>query len=440
MKIPLRFFLPAALWLTLSVPGLAADVATAALPGLQPAPMSGKDAKVFDVLKALNQIPQEQVSEKTAPAVTVVQTLYDLDAPDFSTLRRLLARADVRGNVNPTVKALLAGILSTRWDCYSLAGNLWLGALRSPNPDARTKARVHLVNFIQPAHIPVLINLLKTPGPNVLAFEILEEVSGQRLEPSVKSWSLWWKQTGGKADLVGHLLNTTATHLKDNPIHPFVQARFWYLPEGVEHARVAFAKRPAVEQNFITQWNEWANSDVKRYVDEFSESKPVLDRIVHQPDPRVDQFLEKLVADPAYGDYASVLLAWRRNHGALPAIGQAYTQLGTVGRALARGSLGDKTALSDLLKTIEEHREPLSYGLMDDALHSYMEFLHTVAVIPAEQAFELLSHQTFGFRAANTRNEKKKAFRKAEKWLRANLADLTFDSIHGYFSLAGTTH
>jgi hypothetical protein len=397
--------------------------------------LTGNDAKVYDLLQSLNKIPEDQLNEKTAPAAGYLDDLSDLDGPDYASLKRVMGRADVRGPINPSLKGVLAGLLSNRFDCFKLAGNLWLAALRSPNPDTRAKARIRLVEFIQPAHIPALINLLKVPGPNVLAFEILEEVTGQHLDPSVKAWQVWWKKTHGKVDVVGHLMNDTRKTIVQAHLAPIIQARFWYLPDGVKEARVPLAKRSAEEQALIGQWDDWVAVDVKRFVEDFSEIKPLMDRLIHQPDPRVTRFLEKLSPDPAYGDYASVLLAWRKDQSGLAVIQKAYNDNASIGRALARGSLGDKTALTDLLKAVEEHRQPLSYGLMTDPLQPMEVFLRTVGIVPAEQAFELLAHQVFGLKTANTRAEKKKAFRKAEKWLHANFNSLQFDAAHGYFVL-----
>src|SRR5208282_4741022 len=131
-------------------------------------------------------------------------------------------------------------------------------------------------------------------------------------------------------------------------------------------------------QVLISGWNEWANIDVKRYVDDWADAKPILDRIAHQPDPRVNKFLEKLAVDPGYGDYASVVLAWRHSEGSLPVITAAYQQTPTVGRALARASLGEKVALADLLRTIEANPNPLSFNIMDDTVRTYAQTLHTV--------------------------------------------------------------
>jgi len=160
-----------------------------------------------------------------------------------------------------------------------------------------------------------------------------------------------------------------------------------------------------------------------------------MDRITHQPDPRASRFLEQLVNDPGYGDYASVVLAWRSSAGSMPVIQAAYARQPTVGRALARGSLGDKTALRDLLKIIEKHRtQPLSFNIMDDNVRSYVQTLHTGGVIPAEQAFELLAHHVFDFDGVSTRSEKKKAVQAAERWLKNNESQLTFDRRRGYFT------
>jgi hypothetical protein len=56
-------------------------------------------------------------------------------------------------------------------------------------------------------------------------------------------------------------------------------------------------------------------------------------------------------------------------------------------------------------------------------------------MLPAEEAFELLTHQHFGLTIAPTRKDKKKAYTAALKWLNSNLDNLTLDRKRGYFSL-----
>ena len=158
----------------------------------------------------------------------------------------------------------------------------------------------------------------------------------------------------------------------------------------------------------MSQWNDWVKSDVGRYADDWSVAKPILDRLIHQPDPRVNKFLETLTTDAGYGDYASVLLAWRSSAPSLEAIATAYQAKPTVGRALARGSLGDKTSLTDLLSIMERHQsEPLSYKIMDDDARNMLTTLRTVGVVPAEQAFELLCHHNFDFQSILTSKRRK---------------------------------
>lgn len=408
---------------------------TPAETGTAAAPEDAQTA-LLKQLQLLNQVPQDEVNERTDPGFSILRSMYDLDGPDFLMLRKLLGMATVRSRLNPSAKCILAGIISQRWDTFSLSGNLWLAGLRSPNEDLRNKARKRLVGFIQPAHISELIELLSTPGANVPAYEILQEVTGKKFDPSIKVWRKWWTKQHNHVDIVGHLLRDTGAQLRAHDVSPFDQEKFWYLPESIGDAHIPYAKRSSREQSTISSWNDWANTEVKRYVDQWSSSKPILDRITHQPDPRVNKFLEKLVNDPGYGDYASVVLAWRSSAASLPAIQAAYQQQPTVGRALARGSLGDKTALGDLLKIMEKHRDqPLSFNIMDDNVRLYVQTLHTVAVIPAEQAFELLTHHVFGFDAAVTRSQKKKAFQAAEKWLKAHENELTFDRRREYFSI-----
>jgi hypothetical protein len=385
------------------------------------------------LVQALNRLPEDQLSEKSGPAVPVLESLRAEDGPDYAKLKSLLGRADVRKALNPGAKCLLAGLISPRWDAFSLAGNLWLGALQGANPDFRAKARQKLVNYIQPAHIPVLINILKTPGPNVLAYEVLQEVTGENLDPNPKVWMSWWNKTHGQVDVVGHVFNQNRIQLTQMQIKPFDRAMFWYLPEGVSRSDVPYAKRSVAEQNAIGQWKDWANMEVKHYVDQWELAKPLFDRLVHQSDPRITDYLKSLVGDSGVGEYASVILAWRKEESALPLLQSTAALTPTVGHVLARGSLGDKTALQDLLKIIETHKAPLSFGIMDDALYAYVEKLPGVGVLPAEQAFELLAHQHFGLITSATAGEKRKALKKARRWLSENIEKLTLDPKHGYY-------
>lgn len=395
--------------------------------------MTDKEAALYQQLRSLNQIPEDQLNEKTDPAMSILKSLYDPEDPDFSALKKLLGRADVRGPLNPSAKCVLANILSKRWDCFSLAGNLWLAGLRSANPEFRAKARQQLATFIQSPHIPVLIDMLKTPGVNEVAYEVLKEVTGQMLDPNMNLWLSWWNKAKSKIDLVGRLLEETQTLLAKSQISPFEQEKLWYLPPGVNKANTPYAKRSSKEKVAITRWNEWANTDVKKAVDDWATVKPLYDRIRHQADVRVTNALEGLVKEANLGDYASVLLAWRGNTASLNNIQQAYSQTPTVGRALARGYLGDKTALGDLLEMIKKHLEPLTLSIRDENVSTYVAKLQTVGIIPAEQAFQLLSHHDFGLEAAATRNEKKKAVQQAQRWFDQNQSALIFDSHRGYF-------
>jgi hypothetical protein len=393
------------------------------------------EAAVLKQIQLLNQVPPDQVNEKTDPGFSILRNLYDQDGPDFLTLRKLLMKSDIRSRLNPSARCVLAGVISQRWDTFSLSGNLYLAGLRSPNPDLRDKARKKIVCFIQPSHIPVLIDTLKVPGPNVLAYEVLQEVTGLHMDPSPKKWQKWWKKTGSKMDIVGHLINDTRVQLKSHSVHDFDQERLWYLPEGVDKAQTPYEKRSAKEQAKISEWNSWVSGDVKRAASDWTENKPILDRIVHQPDPRVNKYLETLTNDPGYGDYASVVLAWRSSTGSLDVLKTAFTAHPTVGRALARGSLGDKTALVDLLRIIDRHQDqPLSYKIMDDETRDILKTLRMVGIVPAEQAFELLCHNNFEFEDALTSKEKKKAAKKAKVWLKENAAGLSLDPRRGYFT------
>jgi hypothetical protein len=396
-------------------------------------PLSKEEAVLLRQLQALNQVPEEQLSERVDPGFSILKKIYDTDSPEFLTMRKLVARAPVRASFNPSVKNVIANILAQRWDTFPLCGNLWLAGLRSPNDDLRARARKRLVAFIQPAHVPELIELLRVPGPNVPAYEILQEVTGKNLDPSAALWRKWWAQTHGKVDLVGHLLKDTRDRIAQHPITTLDQDRFWHLPKEIHDANTLPEKRSTSEQAAVSTFNDWAKTDVKRYVDAWTDAKPLLDRISHQPDRRVNVFLEKLVADPGYGDYASVILAWRSSADSLPAIQQAYEQLPTVGRALARGSLGDKTALRDLLNSIEKNPAPPALPIMDDTVRAYVQTLHTVGVVSAERAFELLCHSTFELNTALTKSDEKKAVRKAKRWLDENEASLVFDRRRNYF-------
>jgi hypothetical protein len=443
--IKCRFLLPFTLFLlpcTSAVVPSRADLRS--LPGVidapekvpppSPPPMSTPEqSKVYNILASLNQIPEEQLSDKAGPSVPLLGQLRSEDGPEYLVLKGLVGRADVRKALNPSVKFFVAGLLAPRWDTYTIAGNLYLAAIQSPNPDVRSAARQKLIGFIQPSHIPVLIKILNNPGPNVLAFEVLQEITGQPLDPSAKAWANWWAKTHGKFDLVGHILSQSQMQLAQAQVHSFDQSVFWYLPSGVSRANVPLLGRSTSEQNAISQWDDWINVDVKRYVREWETAKPMFDRIVHQPDPRVAAYLISLVKDPGFGDYASIILAWRRHTGAIKAIEDANQDRPTVGRALALGSLGEKESLQDLLKIIESHKSPLAYGIMDDETRALAARLPTYGVVPAEQGFELLTHQRFGLASANTASEKKRALKKAERWLEENLPALTLDRSRGYF-------
>ena len=309
-------------------------------------------------IQLFNQIPEDQVSEKVDPGFSILRTLYDQDGPDFLTLRKLLGKADVRSQaLNPSARCVLAGVISQRWDTFTLSGNLYLAGLRSANPDLRDKARKKLVCFIQPAHIPALIDLLKVPGPNVLAYEILQEVTGLHIDPSTKAWQAWW----AKRRLQNRYRGPSAERYPDAAVGASRRATsssrsvFGICPKGSKtRKRLMPSGRKGTAK--ISEWNNWVNSEVKRYVEDWAAAKPVLDRLVHQPDPRVNKGLESLVSDAAYGDYASVVLAWRSSARSTSIKAAPYQTRPTVGRALARGSLGDKTALVDLLRIIEKHQ------------------------------------------------------------------------------------
>jgi hypothetical protein len=407
------------------------------LPYAMPFPVLADEAALLKQVQLLNQIPEEQLNEKADPCFSIMRSIYDQDGPDFLTLRSLLGQPSVRSQLNPSARCVLGNVISQRWDTFALSGILYLSGLQSKNPDLRDKARKKIACFIQPMHIPALIDLLRIPGPNVLAYDVLQEVTGQHMDPSVKAWQAWWRKKGGKVDIVGHLLNDTRNQLKQYVIHPIDQEQFWYAPVGIDDVQVRLKRRAPEEQSKLSDWNGWAENDVKRYTEDWAAVKPILDRMVHQPDPRVNKYLEYLVADPGYGDYASVVLAWRSSASSLSAIQAAYLSQPTVGRALARGSLGDKTALVDLLRILEKHQmQPMGFKVMEDDTRTLMTPLRTVGVVSAEQAFALLCHQDFGFESANTSKEKKRTFKEAKSWLEKNVAHLAIDRRRGYFTVS----
>jgi|GEM_PF-1994631 hypothetical protein len=400
-----------------------------------PAGLTSQELPVYKLVMQLNEVSEVQVNERTEPAYSILRAINDADGPAYTQLRRIIGRSTVRAALNPTAKAVFAGLLSDKSDSFSLAGNLWLAALRSANPDYKLKARQKLVEFIQPAHIPVLISILKIPGPNVQAYEILQEVTGQSFDPREKTWKDWWTRKHGKVDLTGHMLKVVSTQLSQTVIRPADLGSFWYVPEQIKNASLPYAKRSSSEQLVVTHWNEWAGNDVRRFVDDWMRAKPLFDKIVHQPDPRVNNYLQNLISDPSFSDYASVILAWRGSKSSLSAIQHAFPRHPTPSLALARGSLGDRDALRDLIQMTRNNPNPSSFGIMDQNARSYVSWLRLIGIVPAEQALELLTHHNFGFESAATRREKKKAIKQAEKWLKDNEGELLFNSKGGFFYL-----
>jgi hypothetical protein len=384
-------------------------------------------------LQLLNEIDEAQLDERSDPAFSILRAIYDKDGPQYSALRRAAADAQLRSRLNPSVKVLIATILSERWDTFSLCGNLWFAGLQSKNEALRERARRKLPGFMDRAHIPRLIDLLRVPEAKTPAHQVLQEVTGKDLPPTPKAWKAWWATSGKSFDLVAQLLSQTEKEIAARPLKPFDQERFWYVPQGVRQTQIVFDKRSAAEQSAIQAWKDWIYKDVKAFVDAWAEAKPHLDRVARQPDTRVTAFLENLVSDPGYGDYASAALASRENAASLAVISKAYAQQHTVGKALARGSMGDSAALSDLLAMIERKPQPLTFELMDDAIRSYIIPLHQAGVVPAERAFELLCHQTFQFDTARSAREKKTALRQARRWLDDHAKNLVFDSKRGFF-------
>src|SRR5437016_6269010 len=213
--------------------------------------LAGDEAGLTQQLTLLNQIPEMQLNEKLDPCFSIIRAIYTKDGPDFLTLRSLLGRAEVRSHLNPSSRCVLANVLSQRWDTFTLSGNLYLSALQSKNPDLRDKARQKLVWFIQPAHLPALIELLRVPGPNVLARDVLEEVTGEHMDPTVQAWQGWWLKRGLQCDIVGHLINDTRTRLKQYAVHPFDQERFWYAPEGIVDVQMRLDRRPQEQKSAL---------------------------------------------------------------------------------------------------------------------------------------------------------------------------------------------
>jgi hypothetical protein len=103
-------------------------------------PVADHEEAVLKQIQLLNQVPEEQLSEKTDPGFSILKTIYDQDSPDFLTLRKLLGKAPIRAGLNPSARCLLAGVISQRWDTFALSGNLYLSGLKSANPDLRDKA------------------------------------------------------------------------------------------------------------------------------------------------------------------------------------------------------------------------------------------------------------------------------------------------------------
>jgi hypothetical protein len=410
----------------------AAPVSTTA-----PVALNADETAVFQQIQALNKIPEDQLDETAAPTLPILRKIIDLDGPEYLKVRKIAGQPAFRAPLTPGTRALLAELISPRWDAYNIAGSLWLAALRTPNKVLRDKARRKMVQFAQIIHVPSLINLLTDANAQQPAHEILEEITGQSLPPTRQAWMGWWAKNKATVDIVGTLLRSTRAQVSQHPIGSFEHERLWYVPDGIRDKDISFKNRSPQEQDLIQQWNAWAGTEVRGYIDSWSDIKPVIERVVHHPDPRVSQFLEQLLADRAYGDYAAIVLAWRQNVEVLDALRTSYSVQQTVGRALARGSLGDTDALVALLQMID-HSGPraLSYGIMEDQVRDHLSGLKSVGVLPAEEAFELLCHKNFGFSSAATGKEKRKRFEKATAWLKKNARNLIFDSRRGYFTVA----
>jgi len=416
---------------------LSLAVMAAAVPRADFARSSGHatvdDSVVLRLLDQLNHIPETNIDDQKPPTLTVLKTLYDVDGPEFLRLRRLVGKAAVRRKLNPTVKAEVGEILSQRWDTFVICGNLFLSGMRSPNRAMRELARRKLIIFFHPAFVPEIIHQLQDPVAHEEAYSTLKEISGKTYPPEARIWKVWYERFGKNFDYVGHILRDTLANLVKHPIIAFDQSRFWYAPPAVRDVRAPDEEQTPEERSEIEHWNTWVQHDVRRYVFAWRQAKPLLERVVHQPDPRVNQALQKLLADAGYGDYASLALAWRASNSSLPAIEQSNARFRTPGRVLARGSMGDKRALRDLVDMIEAHPQPSTIPLMSDEERKYVPRLHAAGVLPAEQALELLCHRSFGFDGAATARDKAKATRKAKQWLDKNLRYLVLDRRRAYY-------
>jgi len=399
-------------------------------------PLSAEDRAVLKQIELLNNIPEAELNESVDPTLSVMRAIIDLDSPEYLRVRKLAAIPAVRGPLTPGARALLAELISPRWDAYNIAGSLWLAALRTPNTDLRSKAQKKFLQFVEGVHVPELIRLLSDPIARNPAHDILKEITGQSFSPDPKVWNAWLTKRKGALDIVGVLIQETRVQVSAHPIPAFDHDRLWYVPDGVRDKALSFKDRSPQEQELIQQWNNWADTQVHLYIDSWTQIKPALERITHHPDPRVNQYLETLLDDPAYGDYAAIVLAWRQSVDSLSALRTSYATYQTVARALARGSLGDTDALVNLLQMIDHSAlRPLSYGIMEDEVRSRVSTLKSVGVLPAEEAFELLCHRNFGFASAETGKDKRKRFEKARTWLKTNARNLIFDSRRGYFTV-----
>jgi len=392
-----------------------------------------KDAAIVKALRSLNDIPEEQQDDKHDPVLSILRRLNDLDGPEYLSLRRLLGQASIRSTLKSGTRAILATLVSPRWDAYNVAGSLWLGGLRTTNADLRERASRKMIQFLQPAHIPVLIDMLKTPSAQA-AHAVLREASGQNLPPDAGVWLGWWQKNKPTFDMIGYLLQDTRRLIAQTKIDGLEQDKIWYLTDGITDKSMPFEKRSPEEQLLIRRWNTWVDMQAKRASENWDELKPALERVTHHPDPRVNKLLEALVAEPGYGDYASLVLAWRQSDSSLPVLKEAFLHNPTVGRALARGSLGDKTALVDLLKLTELHqRQPMAWMITEEETRRSLSTLRSIGIIPAETALELLCHRSFGFDSAESIRQKMKAYEKAKRWLLENASRLKLDRRRGYY-------
>src|SRR5262245_46779116 len=81
-------------------------------------PLSPAQSELFDLILELNRLPETQLTDKTGPAAPLLQKIQEKDGPDYLKIRSLLARGDVRKTLTASVKGMVAGLVTPRWDCF----------------------------------------------------------------------------------------------------------------------------------------------------------------------------------------------------------------------------------------------------------------------------------------------------------------------------------